>query len=167
MLIFKTDNSEIIEIYQDYNDLKFIIAQMLAIRMYLLENEIIKEYVVDYGAGVESAFTLFGEDNYSLDAQIICMSAIFEYYHKEYETYSVLILKYFKCPDKSPEERKNFYSNSMKCFCLFDVKIMLVLKKLLKDMIKSRKKKIRKKFIFDGNKKTNFIFNRNIKINFV
>ena len=86
MPIFKTDDPEIIEIYQDYNDLKFIIAQMLAIRMYLLENEIIKEYVVDYGAGVESAFTLFDEDNYSLDAQIICMSTIFEYYHKEYET---------------------------------------------------------------------------------
>lgn len=167
MKTFKTDNSEIIEIYQDYNDLKFIIAQMLAIRMYLLENEIIKEYVVEYETYIETAFTLFGEENYSLDAQIICMSAIFEYYHKEYETYSDLILKYFKCPDKSPEERRNFYSNSMRCFSLFDVKMMLDFKKLLKDMIKSRKKKIRKKFIFDGNKKANFIFNRNIKINFV
>ena len=142
MKTFKTDDSEIIEIYQDYNDLKFIIAQMLAIRMYLLENEIIKEYVVDNGAGVEYAFTLFDDDCYSLDAQIICMSAIFEYYHKEYETYSDLILKYFKCPDKSLEERKNFYSNCMRCFSLFDVKLMLDFKKLLKDMIKSNLKNI-------------------------
>jgi hypothetical protein len=142
MKIFKTDDPEIIETYQDYNDLKFIIAQMLAIRMYLLENEIIKEYVIDYDTYVDTAFTLFGEDNYSLDAQIICMSAIFEYYHKEYETYSGLILKYFKCPDKSLEERKNFYSNSMRCFCLFDVKMMLDFKKLLKDMIKSNLKNI-------------------------
>ena len=142
MPIFKTDDLEIIEIYQDYNDLKFIIAQMLAIRMYLLENEIIKEYVIDYNTYVDTAFTLFGEDNYSLDAQIICMSAIFEYYHKEYETYSDLILKYFKCLDKSHEERRKFYSNFMRCFCLFDVKMMLDFKKLLKNMIKYNLKNI-------------------------
>ena len=54
MKIFKTDDPEIIETYQDYNDLKFIIVQMLAIRMYLLENEIIKEYVIDYDTYVDT-----------------------------------------------------------------------------------------------------------------
>jgi len=140
MKIFKTDDPEIIAIYQDYKNLKFIIRQMMDKRMYLLENEIIKEYVVDYG--LDPAFTLFSEDSYSSDAQITCIFANFDYYYNEYKRYKELLLKYFKCLDKSLIERKNFYSKCMLRFYLFDFKTMLDFKKLLKDMIKYNLKNI-------------------------
>ena len=141
MKTFKIDDPEIIEIYQDYNDLKFLIAQMLSMRMYLLENEIIKEYVKGGDNGIVTIFTLTDDDSFSVNAENNYQKRIRKYYRKEHTAYCHFIDKYFNLT----VGYKFMYLTSkqiMRCFYFFDVKLLLQFKKQLKDMIKLNLKNI-------------------------